>query len=237
MSEMPAAVILLSGGLDSAVVLGCAVRDGYRVHAISFDYGQRHKWELDFAAEVARHGGAVDHRVITLDGSAFSGSALTDDIEVPKDRSLSDAGIPITYVPARNIVFLSMATAFAESLSASDLFIGVNAVDYSGYPDCRPEFIASFEHAMALGTRAGVTEGERPWRIHAPLQNLSKGDIVRLGVEVGVNFGITLSCYDPGEIDGTIQACRHCDACRLRAAGFAEAGVIDAGLEMILPAT
>ncbi|MCH2162536.1 MAG: 7-cyano-7-deazaguanine synthase QueC [Phycisphaerales bacterium] len=235
MSEKPSAVILLSGGLDSAVVLGCAVREGYQVHAISFDYGQRHKWELSFASEVARKGGAIDHQIIRLDGSAFGGSALTDNIDVPKDRPLSDEGIPVTYVPARNIVFLSMATAYAESLRASDLFIGVNAVDYSGYPDCRPEFIGSFAQAISLGTRAGVTEGERPWRIHTPLQNLSKADIVRLGVEVGVDFGVTLSCYDPEESNGVIRACRHCDACQLRAAGFADAGVADAGLEMALP--
>ena len=235
MSGKPVAVVLLSGGLDSAVVLGCAVRDGYQVHAISFDYGQRHRWELQFAAEVARRGGAVDHRVITLDGSAFSGSALTDDIEVPKNRPISDEGIPITYVPARNIVFLSMATALAESLSASDIFIGVNAVDYSGYPDCRPEFIRSFEDAITRGTRSGVTDGQRPWRIHAPLQNLSKAEIVALGIEVGVDFGITLSCYDPQESGGVIRACRECDACRLRAGGFAEAGATDAGLEMALP--
>lgn len=235
MTEQPAAVILLSGGLDSAVVLGCAVRDGYRVHAISFDYGQRHRWELQFAAEVARRGGAVDHRVVKLDGSAFGGSALTDDIEVPKNRPEDPDEIPVTYVPARNIVFLSMATALAESISASDIFIGVNAVDYSGYPDCRPEFIESFQQAIALGTRAGVTEGERPWRIRAPLQTLSKAEIVALGLELGVDFGITLSCYDPEESSGVIRPCRACDACRLRAAGFAAAGAVDNGLDMTLP--
>ena len=229
------AVVLLSGGLDSMVTAAIARERGMAVHALTIDYGQRHIRELQSARSIAEKLGVKRHVELPLDLRQFGGSALTDDIEVPKDRPLSDESIPVTYVPARNIVFLSMATAFAESVQASDIFIGVNAVDYSGYPDCRPEFIRSFAQSIALGTRSGVTEGERPWRIHTPLQNLSKAEIVRLGVEVGVDFGVTLSCYDPEESEGVIHACRHCDACRLRAGGFADAGVVDAGLEMALP--
>jgi 7-cyano-7-deazaguanine synthase len=218
-------VILLSGGLDSATVLALAVRAGYACHALSFRYGQRHALELDRAAAIARQLGAVRHVVLDIDLRRFGGSALTADIPVPKQRSAEAIGhgIPATYVPARNTVFLSLALAWAETLAATDLFIGVNALDYSGYPDCRPEFIAAFELMANLATRAGI-EGERRLRLHTPLIHMSKADIVRKAAELGVDFALTLSCYDPAP-DGA--PCRACDACLLRAKGFAEAGIED----------
>ena len=217
---MKKAVVLLSGGLDSATVLAVARRDGYACHALSFDYGQRHAAELDAAARVAKALGATAHKTVRLDLTAFGGSALTDrSIAVPDKPS---EGIPVTYVPARNTVFLAMATGWAEVLGASDLFIGVNAVDYSGYPDCRPEFVAAFEHVAKLGTKAGVEGAD--WRIHAPLMQLSKAEIIRLGAVLGVDYGLTLSCYSA---DAAGRACGVCDSCRLRRQGFHDAGVPD----------
>ena len=214
------AVVLVSGGLDSATTLAIARSEGYDCYALSFDYGQRHRVELTAAAEVARTLGAVEHRVMPLDLRLFGGSALTDDsIDVPETPG---EGIPVTYVPARNTVFLSLALAWAEVLEAYDIFIGVNAVDYSGYPDCRPEFIAAFEQVANLATKAGV-EGHR-FQIHTPLIDLSKAQIIAAGVQKGVDYGKTLSCYNP---DPAGRACGVCDSCRLRAAGFAEAGVPD----------
>lgn len=222
------AVVLLSGGLDSATVLALAVRDGYACHALSFRYGQRHALELERAALIAQRLGAVRHVVLDVDLRQFGGSALTADIPVPKDRSAEaiGQGIPATYVPARNTVFLSLALAWAESLAASDIFIGVNALDYSGYPDCRPEYIAAFELMANLATRAGV-EGSTRLRIHTPLIRMSKADIVRTGAALGVDYSLTLSCYDPAP-DGA--SCGACDACLLRAKGFAEAGIADPAL-------
>ena len=219
------AVVLLSGGLDSATVAAMARRDGFDVHALSFRYGQRHAAELDAAARVASAVGAREHTIIDIDLGAFGGSALTDEsLAVPKGRDESAMGhdIPITYVPARNTIFLSFALAYAEVRDAYDIFIGVNALDYSGYPDCRPEYIAAFEAMAQLATRASV-EGS-PLRIHTPLVALTKAGIVRLGVDLGVDFALTLSCYDP---DATGAACGSCDACVLRRRGFAEAGVPD----------
>jgi 7-cyano-7-deazaguanine synthase len=222
---MRPAVVLLSGGLDSATVLAWMRREGFACHALSFRYGQRHSVELDRAAELARALGAVEHRVAEIDLRAFGGSALTADIAVPKDRddSAIARGVPITYVPARNTIFLAFALAYAETLGAGDIGIGVNAIDYSGYPDCRPEFIAAFETLANLATRAG-TEGASRFRIHTPLQELSKAGIVRLALDLGVPVGRTLSCYDPSP-EG--RPCGHCDACILRRRGFAEAGVAD----------
>lgn len=215
------AVVLLSGGLDSATVLAMAKAGGYVCYALSFDYGQRNRHELEAARRVAEDLGAAEHRVFSLDLRQFGGSALTDEaIAVP--QASPAAVIPVTYVPARNTVFLSLALAWAEVLQASDLFIGVNAVDYSGYPDCRPEFIAAFERLANLATRAAA-EG-RPMCIHAPLQQMSKAEIIAAGTSLGVDYAATLTCYDPDE-DG--QACGRCDACRLRAAGFARAGLPD----------
>jgi len=211
--------VLLSGGLDSATVLALARAQGFLLHALSFDYGQRHRAELDAAARVASTLGAHSHRVIKLDLRAIGGSALTADIAVPESPT---SGIPITYVPARNTVFLSLGLGLAEVLGASDLFIGVNAVDYSGYPDCRPEFIEAFERMANLATRAQI-EGRR-LKIHTPIIGCSKADIVRIGLQHGVDFSITVSCYQP-DPDG--RACAKCDACRLRAEGFAAAGVAD----------
>lgn len=221
---MKKAVCLLSGGLDSATALACARRDGFQTCALTFDYGQRHRVELEAAARVAAQLGAAEHRVFRLDLRAFGGSALTADIDVPKDRQPARGAeeIPVTYVPARNTVFLSIALAWAEVLGSSDIYIGVNAVDYSGYPDCRPEFIRAFEQMADLATKAGV-EGRQKLRIHTPLISLSKADIIRLGLELGVDYSLTHSCYDP--VDGL--ACGHCDSCLLRRAGFAEAGVQD----------
>jgi 7-cyano-7-deazaguanine synthase len=218
------AVVLLSGGLDSATVAAIAARGGFDLHGLSFRYGQRHAVELDAAAKVATHLGMAEHRVVDIDLRAFGGSALTDDIAVPKDRSVEAlADIPVTYVPARNTIFLSFALAFAEVLGSSDVFIGVNALDYSGYPDCRPEFIAAFETMARLATKAGV-EGTQHLRIHAPLVEMTKADIIRTGTALGVDFAMTLSCYDPSA-DGS--ACGSCDSCQLRARGFADAGIGD----------
>ena len=225
----PTAVVLLSGGLDSATCLAIARQSGFIPHAISFRYGQRHRYELDRAAELARHWKAASHRVIDIDLAQFGGSALTDpEIPVPKNDSADDLddSIPVTYVPARNTIFLSLALAVAETIAARDVFIGVNALDYSGYPDCRPEFIAAFEAMANLATKASL-EADRPLRIHTPLINLSKAQIIARGVTLGVDYAMTISCYDPGP-DG--QACRHCDACLLRARGFAENGIADPAL-------
>jgi 7-cyano-7-deazaguanine synthase len=215
------AVCLLSGGLDSATCLAVARREGYLCYALSFDYGQRHRTELQAAARVASSLGAAEHRVVSIDLRAFGGSALTADIAVPK-TGLAE-GIPVTYVPARNTVFLSFALAWAEVLSSSDVFIGVNAIDYSGYPDCRPEFIAAFENMANLATKAGV-EGRTHLKIHTPLIQLSKCEIIQLGAQGGVDFGLTHSCYDP---DARGRSCGLCDSCRLRLKGFADAGLKD----------
>ena len=222
---MKIAVCLLSGGLDSATCLGLARRDGFRCFALSFDYGQRHKQELEAAARVAAHFGAERHMVARIGLDAFGGSALTEGIEVPKARSAAEMskGIPVTYVPARNTIFLSFALAWAEVLESSDIFIGVNALDYSGYPDCRPEYIEAYQRMANLATRAGV-EGRTRLRIHTPLIALTKAQIVTLGAEVGVPFGLTRSCYDPRP-DGA--PCGACDACLLRRKGFEEAGIED----------
>lgn len=214
------AVVLLSGGLDSATVLALAGAAGYDCHALSIDYGQRHRVELAAAARVAVAGGARSHRTVSVNLDAIGGSALTDtSIDVPSTPSTD---IPVTYVPARNTVFLAIALGYAEVLDAEAIFVGVNAVDYSGYPDCRPAFIDAFQILARVATKAGV-EGHAP-RIEAPLLNLSKADIVRLGVAQGVDYGLTVSCYNPDAIG---RACRVCDACRLRADGFAAAGVLD----------
>ncbi|MGP0072332.1 MAG: 7-cyano-7-deazaguanine synthase QueC [Bryobacteraceae bacterium] len=218
---MKPAICLLSGGLDSATCLAYARRDGFQCYALSFDYGQRHRAELQAAARVASSLGAVEHRVVSIDLRAFGGSALTADIAVPK-AGVSE-GIPITYVPARNTVFLSFALAWAEVLSSSDVFIGVNAIDYSGYPDCRPEFIAAFEKMANLATKSGV-EGRTHLKIHTPLIQLSKREIIELGARLGVDFSLTHSCYDP---DAEGRPCGLCDSCRLRLKGFAEAGLKD----------
>jgi 7-cyano-7-deazaguanine synthase len=222
---MKKAVCLLSGGLDSATCLALARREGYACYALSFDYGQRHKVELDAAARVAERLGAVRHLVAKIGLDVFGGSALTDDIAVPKSRSAAEMshGIPITYVPARNTIFLSFALAWAEVLESSDIFIGVNALDYSGYPDCRPEYIEAYERMANLATRAAV-EGRTRLQIHTPLLHLSKAEIVKLGHELAVPFGLTFSCYDP-DSDG--RPCRQCDACLLRIKGFQEAGIED----------
>ncbi|MBW3668534.1 MAG: 7-cyano-7-deazaguanine synthase QueC [Actinobacteria bacterium] len=218
-------VVLLSGGLDSTTVLAIATAEGRRCYALSFDYGQRHAVELKAARGVAQHFGVADHVIVTTDLRVFGGSALTADVDVPKADSAEELGdgIPITYVPARNTVFLSFALAWAETLGAADIFIGVNALDYSGYPDCRPEYIAAFETMANLATREGVEGGIRT-RIHAPLMAMTKGDIVRRGMELGVDYALTHSCYDPGP-EG--HPCGRCDSCLLRAKGFAEAGLTD----------
>jgi 7-cyano-7-deazaguanine synthase len=214
------AVCLLSGGLDSSTCLAIARRDGYECYALSFDYGQRHRVELEAAARVAASLGVARHITVPIDLRVFGGSALTADIAVPKVRT---EGIPVTYVPARNTVFLSIALAWAEVLEAADIFIGVNAIDYSGYPDCRPEFIEAFERMANVATKAGV-EGRTRVRVHTPLITLSKADIVRAAQELGVDFGLTHSCYDPDERG---RPCGECDSCVLRKKGFAEAGLID----------
>ena len=217
------AVVLVSGGLDSATCLAIARSEGFRCHALSFRYGQRHAAELAAAARVAAQLGAIEHRVMTVDLAAFGGSALTDPaLAVPQDGAGTQA-IPITYVPARNTVFLAFALAWAEVLGAHDIYIGVNAVDYSGYPDCRPEYVAAFEAMANLATREGV-EGRERLRIRAPLMHSSKADIVRRGTALGVDFSLTVSCYQAAE-DGA--ACGRCDACRLRRAGFETAGMPD----------
>ncbi len=220
---MNRAVVLVSGGLDSATALAVAKRDGATPYALTFRYGQRHAIEVDAARRVAQHAGVADHAIVDVDLRAFGGSALTGDIAVPKDRPRDEMSreIPVTYVPARNTIFLSFALAWAEVLDARDVYIGVNALDYSGYPDCRPEYIAAFERMANLATRAGV-QG-RGVRIRAPLIDLTKSEIIRLGLSLGVDYSLTTSCYDPR--DGT--ACGHCDACVLRLKGFADAGVQD----------
>lgn len=219
------AVILLSGGLDSTTALAIAKAEGFTPYALSFRYGQRHRVELESAARVAQALGVAEHVIADIDLRRFGGSALTADIEVPKARSLASMGegIPVTYVPARNTVFLSFALAWAEVQGASDIFIGVNALDYSGYPDCRPEYIAAYERMANLATAAGV-EGRQHLRIHTPLIDLTKAEIVRRGLALGVDYGLTSSCYDPGD-DG--RPCGQCDSCQLRAKGFAEAGAAD----------
>jgi len=220
---MKNAVVLVSGGMDSAVVLAIARERGFAVHALSVRYGQRHTSELEAAARVARAMGAVAHKTVGVDLGSIGGSALTDaGIDVPMDQAPGDGEIPVTYVPARNTIMLSIALGWAEVLGAADIFCGVNAVDYSGYPDCRPEFIEAFERLANLATRAGV-EGAGI-RVHAPLQHLGKDDIVREGLRLGVDFADTVSCY---AADAAGKACGHCDACRLRAAGFDAAGVAD----------
>ena len=220
---MKRAVVLLSGGLDSATTLAICQHDGFEPSALSFDYGQRHHLELNAAKRVAASLGVQDHRIAKLDLRIFGGSALTADIAVPKNRDATGPNeIPITYVPARNTIFLSYALGWCEVLGAADIFIGANAIDYSGYPDCRPEFISAFERLAGLATKAGV-EGTA-FKIHAPLISLSKADIIRKGTELGVDFSLTHSCYDP--VDDRL-ACGECDSCRLRLAGFREAGLID----------
>ncbi len=221
---MKKAVCLLSGGLDSTTCLAYAQRDGFAVYALSFDYGQRHRIELEAAVKIAQRMDAAAHKTVSVDLRTFGQSALTDDIDVPKDRTEGQmTDIPVTYVPARNTVFLSLGLAWAEVLGSADLFIGVNALDYSGYPDCRPEFIAAFERMANLATRAGV-EGYTRLKIHTPLMHMTKGDIVKLASELHVDFALTYSCYDPGEQG---RRCGHCDSCFLRARGFAEAGIVD----------
>ena len=218
---MKRAVVLLSGGLDSATTLAISARDGFAACALSFDYGQRHKIELAAAKRIAASLGAHEHRIAFIDLRVFGGSALTSDIAVPKNCE-TKGQIPVTYVPARNTIFLAYALAWCEVLGAADIFIGANAIDYSGYPDCRPEFISAFESLAGVATKAGV-EGTR-FQIHAPLISMSKADIIRKGTELGVDYALTHSCYDP-TADGL--ACGECDSCRLRLAGFREAGMID----------
>jgi 7-cyano-7-deazaguanine synthase len=220
-SVTKSAVCLLSGGLDSATCLAYAGREGFDCFALSFDYGQRHRVELKAAANVAASLGAAKHLIVPIDLRPFGGSALTAEIDVPKTGVAE--GIPVTYVPARNTIFLALALAWAEVLGCSDIFIGVNAIDYSGYPDCRPEFIAAFERLANLATKAGV-EGSTRVQIHTPLIKLSKSEIINLGRELGVDFRLTHSCYDPDERD---RPCGLCDSCRLRLKGFAEAGIED----------
>jgi 7-cyano-7-deazaguanine synthase len=216
------AVVLLSGGLDSYTAAAIAKAEGFELYALTVRYGQRHALEIEAARNVATALGVARHIELDVNLSAFGGSALTGDIPVPKDRAISSTDIPPTYVPARNTVFLALALGWAEVLGASDIFIGVNALDYSGYPDCRPEYIAAFERLASLATASGVQGGS--FRIHAPLQMLSKADIVRKGKSLGLDYGLTHSCYDPAP-DG--RPCGHCDSCQLRAAGFAEAGMAD----------
>ncbi len=220
---MRRAVVLVSGGLDSTTTLAICVKQGFEAYALSFDYGQRHQNEIAAAQQIAGVLGAREHRVAKIDFRVFGGSALTDEIAVPKRRSEAEmaSGVPITYVPARNTIFLAYALAWAEVLGAHDIFIGVNAIDYSGYPDCRPEFIDAFEKLARLATKSG-TEGTH-FQIHAPLISMSKAEIIRKGARLGVNFSLTHSCYDPA--DGV--ACGECDSCRLRLKGFREAGLED----------
>jgi len=222
---MPRAVILLSGGLDSATTLAVARRDGFDTYALSVDYGQRHRIELEKAKLVARSLGAVEHRTVALDLRAIGGSALTADVAVPKDRTADemDRGIPVTYVPARNTILLGLALGYAETVGAFDLFIGANVLDYSGYPDCRPAFLEAFEALANLATKAGV-EGTGRFRVHAPLIRLTKAEIIRLGISLGVEYSQTLSCYDPSPAG---IPCGRCDSCLLRAKGFLEAAVLD----------
>ncbi len=222
---MKKAVILLSGGLDSATCLAIAKQDGYELHALSFNYGQRHKFEIEAAKSVAKSIGAKNHINLTIDLRAFGGSALTDDIEVPKERDANQIAdeIPITYVPARNTIFLSFGLAFAETIKSNDIFIGVNALDYSGYPDCRPEYIESFEKMAQLATKSGI-EKNNQIMIHTPLIQLTKAEIIKTGLALGVNYGITHSCYDPVDKG---NPCGACDACQIRLKGFLDAGLSD----------
>jgi 7-cyano-7-deazaguanine synthase len=233
-SPAPFAVALVSGGLDSMVSAALAREAGQRVLALSFDYNQRHRIELDAARRVASALGAERHIVLPMDLSAFGGSALTADIDVPKDGAGTEdgGGIPVTYVPARNTIFLSLALGWAEAAGARDIYIGVNALDYSGYPDCRPEFIAAFEGLAELATKAGV-EGE-PFRIQAPLQMMTKADIVREGTRLGLDLGLSWSCYDPTPAG---EHCGECDSCRLRSRGFDEAGIADPTRYAVPPAS
>jgi len=223
--EKKKAVVLLSGGLDSATVLAIARSEGYELYALSFRYGQRHVFELEAAARVAARIGVADHRTAVIDLRVFGGSALTGDIDVPKGRTADEMGlgIPITYVPARNTIFLSFALAWAEVLGSSDIFIGVNALDYSGYPDCRPEFIEAFEKMASLATKAGV-EGRQALKIHTPLIAMTKAQIIKKGLELGVDYGLTSSCYDPSAAG---KPCGECDSCVLRRKGFEENGMED----------
>ncbi|HTK73905.1 MAG TPA: 7-cyano-7-deazaguanine synthase QueC [Gemmataceae bacterium] len=218
-------VVLLSGGLDSATTLAVARANGDEVYALSVDYGQRHRLELERAATQSRMQGAVEHRTVKLDLRAIGGSALTDRVDVPKDRSADTMGhgIPITYVPARNTVLLGLSLGYAEVVGAFDIYFGANAIDYSGYPDCRPEFLEQFERLANVATKAAV-EGKGTFRVHAPLLRLTKAEIIRLGTKLGVDYGQTHSCYDP---DDAGRACGRCDSCKLRLKGFAEAGVQD----------
>jgi 7-cyano-7-deazaguanine synthase len=224
----PKAVVLLSGGLDSATALAIAQGQGFEAHALTFRYGQRHAVEIEAARRIAERAGVAQHVIVPIDLRVFGGSALTGDLAVPKDRPLDDIGhgIPITYVPARNTIFLSFALAWAEVLGSNDLFIGVNALDYSGYPDCRPEYIEAYQRMADLVTKAGV-EGRQRLAIHTPLIHLTKAEIIRKGLELGVDYSLTRSCYDPTPAG---EACGHCDACLLRLKGFAEAGATDPAL-------
>ena len=224
-TEPRKAVVLLSGGLDSATVLAIAKREGFTPYALSFSYGQRHSWELEAARSVAASLGAAEHRIAQIDLRAFGGSALTADIAVPKGRGVEEMshGIPITYVPARNTIFLSFALAWAEVLGSSDVFLGVNALDYSGYPDCRPEYIAAYETMANLATKAGV-EGHQNLKIHTPLIDLTKAQIIARGLALGVDYALTSSCYDPSP---TGAPCGQCDSCLLRLKGFRENGMED----------
>jgi len=222
---MKKAVILLSGGLDSATCLAIAMDNGFLPYALSFRYGQRHEFELNSAKAISKSVGVEEHIILDIDLRAFGGSALTDDIEVPKDRYETNIknDIPVTYVPARNTIFLSFGLAYAETLGANDIFIGVNALDYSGYPDCRPEYIASFQHLANLATKTGV-EGKSGINIHTPLIDLTKSDIIKAGLNLNVDYGLTHSCYDP---DQNGYSCGHCDACQLRIRGFKKIGLSD----------
>lgn len=225
MSKSRQAVVLVSGGMDSATTLALAIRQGFEAHALSFDYGQRHRIELEAARRVAGHLGAAEHLVVKIDLRAFGGSALTADIEVPKGRDPKrrSSEIPVTYVPARNTIFLGFALGWCEVLKAEDIFIGANAVDYSGYPDCRPEFLEAFERLAQLATKEGI-EGRARYRIHSPLTRMTKAQIIRAGADAGVDFSLTHSCYDPTPAG---LACGTCDSCQIRRQGFIEAGIPD----------
>lgn len=225
MPTSPKAVILLSGGIDSATTLALALKEGFDAFALTFRYGQRHQVEVEAAQHVASELGVKDHRLVTIDLRAFGGSALTDEVSVPKDRSAAEMsqGIPVTYVPARNTIFLSYALAWAEVLGASDIFLGVNGADHGGYPDCRPEYIEAYQRMANLATKAWV-EGRMRLKIHTPLIQMTKPEIIRTGLDLGLDFGLTSSCYDPAPSG---EACGHCDACLLRLEGFAANGVVD----------